>query len=162
MTIRQSIYEDIAQMMAIFAIARQQMAEDGNPTQWGDGYPAREQLEEDIRRRVSYVVEKDGEVCGTFVFIIGNDPTYDRIEGEWVDDTLEYGTIHRIASTGKEKGIFNSVLEWCTRECTNIRIDTHKDNARMIHLIEKAGFTECGIIYTRNKSARIAYQRLNS
>ena len=39
MTIRPTTYADIDALMAIFAHARAQMAADGNPTQWGDGYP---------------------------------------------------------------------------------------------------------------------------
>ena len=161
MTIRPTTYADIDALQAIFAYARVQMAADGNPTQWSDGYPSREQLESDIQRGVSYVVEKAGHPCATFVFIIGEDPTYHYIEdGEWLDDTLLYGTIHRIASNGEQRGIFRTVLHWCSSQCSNIRIDTHEDNARMIHLIEQAHFTRCGIIYTRDNSPRMAYQNL--
>ena len=161
MTISPTTYADIEALMAIFAYARAQMIADGNPAQWGDGYPSREQLEHDIQRGVSYVVEKNGQVCATFVFIIGEDPTYAYIEdGQWLDDTLLYGTIHRIASNGQERGIFSFVLHWCSSQCSNIRIDTHQDNARMIHLIEQANFTHCGIIYTRDNSPRMAYQRV--
>ena len=161
MTIRPTIYNDIDALLAIFAHARNQMAADGNPTQWGDDYPSREQIESDIQRGVSYVVEHNGQPCATFVFIIGEDPTYAYIEdGNWLDDTLLYGTIHRIASNGQERGIFPFVLHWCSAQCSNIRIDTHQDNARMIHLIEQAHFTRCGIIYTRDNSPRIAYQRV--
>lgn len=161
MTIRPSTYADIDALLTIFAYARQQMAADGNPTQWGDGYPSRKQLEEDIRRGVSYVVAAEGKVCATFVFIIGEDPIYHIIEdGKWVDNTQPYGTIHRIASNGQHKGIFQTVLHWCTGHCKNLRIDTHQENQRMIHLIEKEGFTRCGIIYTRDHSPRIAYQRI--
>ena len=161
MTIRPTTHADMDALLVIFSHAREQMVADGNPTQWGDSYPSRQQLEEDIQRGVSYVIEQDGEVCATFVFIIGKDPTYDIIEdGTWVDDTLPYGTIHRIASNGQTKGIFEMVLHCCIAHCANIRIDTHQDNLRMIHLIEKAGFSRCGIIYTRDHSPRIAYQRL--
>lgn len=161
MTIRPTTYADIDALMDIFAYAREQMAADCNPTQWGDGYPSREQIESDIQRGVSYVFEWQGRPCATFVFIIGKDPTYSYIEdGEWLDDTLPYGTIHRIASNGEQRGIFHAALHWCSAQCTNIRIDTHQDNARMIHLIEKAGFIHCGIIYTRDNSPRKAYQRL--
>ena len=161
MTIRPSTYADIDAMLAVFAYARQQMAADGNPTQWGYGYPSYNQLQEDIQRGVSYMMEQGGEVCATFVFIIGKDPTYAYIEdGEWLDDTLPYGTIHRIASNGQQRGVFCSVLDWCTAHCSNIRIDTHQHNQRMIHLIEKAGFSRCGIIYTRDHSPRVAFQRL--
>ena len=161
MIIRPTTYADINAIMDIFAFARTQMAADGNPTQWGDGYPSREQLESDVQRGVSYVVEHNGQPCATFVFIIGEDPTYAYIEdGQWLDDILSYGTIHRIASNGKQRGIFHVVLNWCLAQCNNIRIDTHKDNKRMIHLIEQAHFQRCGIIYTRNNSPRIAYQLL--
>ena len=163
MTIRPTTYADIDALMAIFAYARAQMATDGNPTQWGDGYPSREQLENDILRGVSYIVEYNDHPCATFVFIIGDDPTYHYIEdGQWLDNTLLYGTIHRIASNGERRGIFNTVLHWCSAQCSNIRIDTHQANARMIHLIEQAQFTRCGLIYTRDNSPRIAYQSLGS
>jgi hypothetical protein len=163
MTIRPTTYADIEALMAIFAYARAEMIADGNPTQWGDGYPSREQLEHDIQRGVSYVVEKNGQVCATFVFIIGEDPTYAYIEdGQWLDATLLYGTIHRIASNGQERGIFPFVLNWCSAQCGNIRIDTHEDNKRMIHLIEQAQFKRCGVIYTRNNTTRIAYQCLGT
>ena len=103
MTIRPTTYADLDALTAIFAHARAQMATDGNPTQWGDGYPTREQLKNDIHRGVSYVIEHEGVPCATFVFIIGADPTYQYIEdGQWLDDTLPYGTIHRIASNGQE------------------------------------------------------------
>ena len=163
MTIRPTTYADLDALTAIFAYARAQMAADGNPTQWGDGYPTREQLENDIHRGVSYVIVHEGVPCATFVFIIGDDPTYQYIEdGQWLDDTLPYGTIHRIASNGQLRGIFRTVLDWCSAQCSNIRIDTHRANARMIHLIEQAQFTRCGIIYTRDNSPRMAYQCLGT
>ena len=158
MIIRPSTYADIPALLAIFSHARQQMASDGNASQWGRHYPSCEQLEDDIQRGVSYVIEHNNLAVATFVFILGEDPTYDIIEdGAWLND-LPYGTIHRIASNGQFSGIFSSVLSWCTAHCNNIRIDTHKDNTRMLHLIEKHGFTRCGIIYTRGGSPRIAYQ----
>lgn len=161
MLIRPSTYDDIERLEEIFCHARLQMAADGNPTQWGDGYPERHILEKDIQQAVSFVLEHEGNICGTFVFIIGDDTTYARIDdGEWLENSLPYGTIHRIASSGQHKGIFRIVLDWCTVHCSNIRIDTHADNARMINLIEQAGFTRCGIIYTRNHSPRVAYQLL--
>ena len=161
MLIRSTTYKDIEPIEKIFSYARQLMAADGNPTQWGNEYPKREILEQDIDGGVSFVIEHEGVICGTFVFIVGDDPTYAYIEGGWLDNTLPYGTIHRIASNGQHRGIFRSVLNWCIARCSNIRIDTHADNIRMIHLIEQTGFTRCGIIYTRNNSPRVAYQRLD-
>lgn len=163
MTIRPTTYADISALVTIFAHARGQMVADGNPTQWNDDYPKRQLLEEDIQRGVSYIIEHKGIIYGTFVFIIGEDPTYQQIEnGRWLDENRSYGTIHRIASDGRYKGVFHTALKWCIAQCANIRIDTHANNHRMIHLIEKEGFIRCGIIYTRNHSPRIAYQRIGN
>ena len=41
-------HSDLEQILDIYARARKVMAASGNPTQWGDGYPPREMLEEDI------------------------------------------------------------------------------------------------------------------
>jgi hypothetical protein len=62
----------------------------------------------------SFVCEnQEGELIGTFCFIIGDDPTYEKIyEGEWLNNDL-YGTVHRIASSGKEKGIAEACFRWC-------------------------------------------------
>ena len=39
---------DLAQILKIYAHAREAMKASGNPTQWGDNYPPQELLEEDI------------------------------------------------------------------------------------------------------------------
>ena len=55
-------------------------------------------------------------------------------------------------------------IEMCIRDrfclglCGNIRIDTHRDNRTMRHLIEKSGFARCGLIHVEDGSPRIAYQ----
>ena len=121
--IRKTTIADIPQLRKIFAIARQFMANTGNPSQWVDGYPSDEQLTQDIENGDSYVVEKDEKVVATFVLRGGIDPTYNIIyEGKWLNDK-PYATIHRIASTGEIKGIMHiamqfaptlSVLSWGT------------------------------------------------
>ena len=68
-------------------------------------------------------------------------------------------TIHRIAGSGAGKGIFRECLAYCLARIPNIRIDTHRDNAAMRHLLEKHGFRKCGVIYVEDGSPRIAYQK---
>jgi len=156
--IRKSTMNDINRMLEIFDFARQLMRLNGNPNQWVN-YPSRELLEEDIRRGVSYVVESGSKVIGTFVFALGEDPTYRVIEkGSWLNDE-PYGTIHRIASDGTQKGLFGFVEEYCSQIIDNIRVDTHEDNKIMQHILEKSGFSKCGIIYISDGSPRIAYQK---
>lgn len=147
---------DMEKILEIYSVARQFMTENGNPTQWKDGYPAVEMLEEDIRLQRLYVVEDD-VICGVFMFAIGDDPTYAHIEGSWRSNT-RYGVIHRIA--GKGGGNFDAALEFCSKMIRHLRIDTHSDNKPMQHLVEKAGFSKRGIIYVTDGSPRIAYDRL--
>lgn len=161
MNIRKSETKDLARMLEIYAYARNFMAENGNPHQWGDeGYPKIELLEDDIEKGISYVMEEHGDICGVFTFIIGEDPTYAYIEdGQWLNGKL-YGTIHRIAGDGSRKGLLEECVKFCETQIDNLRIDTHHDNKVMQHLIPKCGFTECGIIYVADGSPRKAYHKI--
>ena len=42
--------------------------------------------------------------------------------------TLPYGTVHRLASAGKHKGVGKAVLDWSMEHCQSLRADTHADN----------------------------------
>jgi len=155
--VRPAVLEDLDRILEIYAEARRFMAENGNPTQWHSGYPGRELLEEDIRLGRLFAVVRKDEICGAFVFFIGDDPTYRYIEGSWMKDT-PYGVIHRIAGQGG--GIFADALSFCEARISHIRIDTHHDNKPMQHVVEKAGFSRRGIIYVDDGSPRIAYEKL--
>jgi RimJ/RimL family protein N-acetyltransferase len=52
------------------------------------------------------------------------------------------------------------MLQFCLAHTGNIRIDTHRDNTIMQHLLSKYGFQYCGIIYLANGDERLAYQYL--
>ena len=80
MKIRLSQTEDIPAIMEIYDVARQFMKDQGNPTQWDGGYPSASLIEEDIAAGHSFVVEEEGQLVGTFAFIIGEDSTYQVIE----------------------------------------------------------------------------------
>lgn len=159
MDIRQSEIKDLESLMSIYDFARNFMQETGNPNQWINGYPSVELIKQEIEAGHSFICEEAGEVVGTFCFILGDDPTYHLIEnGAWLNDE-PYGTIHRLASNGKVKGIFNHCLEWCSTRCKNIRADTYHENHIMQKALLKSGFKECGIIYVANGTPRIAYQK---
>ena len=152
---------DLEQILEIYAHARKAMADSGNPTQWGDDFPPQELLEEDIDSNRLFLYVVNGQIEAVFAFILGADPTYQVIEdGAWLNDTLPYGTIHRLASAGKSKGVASAVIEWCLEHCQSLRADTHADNQIMQHLLEKNGFTRCGIIHVADGTPRIAYQKL--
>ena len=88
------------------------------------------------------------------------EPTYATIyDGKWVDDTRQYHVVHRIASMPDAHGVFKSIMDFGFKQECNIRIDTHRDNHIMQHVIMKYGFTYCGIIFLLNGDERLAYQR---
>lgn len=158
LTIRQTNEADISRLHEVFAIARNFMIQTDNPNQWAPTYPSSEQLLADIASGDSYVCIHEGVIVATFVLRGGNDPTYDVIyEGHWLNDA-PYATIHRIASTGQVHGIFSAVLRFALERYNTIRIDTHRDNHVMQHLILSSGFKYCGIIHCWNGDERLAYQ----
>ena len=158
--IRTAEKEDIEIIMEIYKKARAFMINQGNPNQWGNTHPAREMVKADIEKKQLYVWEQEGRICGVFAFIIGEDPTYKRIdEGSWQSEQI-YGTIHRLAGDSAVKGVFSNCLTYCISRCSHLRADTHFDNHIMQHLLEKNGFEKRGIIYVQDHSPRIAYERI--
>ncbi len=150
--------EEFDEIWAIYLEARQFMKETGNPTQWGDFNPTIPMLKEDIALQRLYVVERDGELCGVFLFAFGPDPWYAVIEnGNWKDDA-PYGVLHRVAAKTKERGVFRECMDFALTQIRHLRIDTHEDNKVMQHVLEKNGFVPCGTIYIDTGSPRIAYE----
>lgn len=160
MEIRKATPEDIKDIMPVFDAARSFMRKNGNMHQWTNGYPSEKQIMDDITSGRFYLISNNGETVGCFCFFIGREPNYDYIfDGEWPDDK-PYGTIHRLASNGKRKGIADCCIEWCSRQCQRLRADTHADNKTMTECLIRNGFEYCGKIYVEDGSERNAYQKI--
>ena len=160
------------------------MRADGNPTQWSaPGFPPDALLLRDIARGGGFVVERwpvaaghDEEngsaeenvmpgltghlptIVAYFALLPSPEPTYNVIDGAWLTDE-PYGVIHRMASYPDVHGIFAAIIEFAAARYAHLRIDTHRDNRIMRHLIEKHGFTYCGIIWLEDGTDRLAYER---
>lgn len=157
-TIRPGRKADLPIIMQIFDEAREKMRASGNDVQWVNGYPQLTLVEQDIEKGECFVCcDEDGEVIAAFAFIVGNDPTYDYIEGAWKNDE-PYGTIHRLGSRHGVKGVFHFVMEWAKRQQRHIRFDTHEKNTPMLRLAEHEGFIYCGVIYVSDGTPRRAFQ----
>ena len=148
--------------MQVIDKARLSMRRDGNLTQWSNGYPDRRLMADETRRGDCHVLTTPGgDIVGTFCLVEGPDPTYARIEGAWLNDA-PYHVIHRLAADGSVKGIAARCIAWCKQHCaTDLRIDTHADNRAMRHILQREGFTRCGIIRVGDGTPRIAYQLIN-
>jgi hypothetical protein len=97
-------------------------------------------------------------VVGYFALLPSPEPTYNVIDGAWLTNE-PYGVIHRMASYPEVHGIFAAIMDFAAARYPHLRIDTHRDNRIMRHLIEKHGFTYCGIIWLADGSERLAYER---
>ena len=151
---------ELDQIMDIYARARAFMAQNGNPTQWGDTYPPRELIEEDILSNRLFVCVINGELEAVFAFILGEDPTYKTIEdGHWLSSG-PYGTLHRLASAGHRSGVGPPAIDWCLAPCASLRADTPPPHQLMQPALETPRFSRCGIIHLANGTPRIAYQKL--
>lgn len=158
MKIRKATTLDLESILDIYAGAREFMRQTGNGNQWKNIYPTREIIEDDIKRENLYAVCEDEIIHAVFAFIPGVDPTYNEINGKWLNDK-PYAAMHRVASAGKKKGMLHECVKYALQHTYNIKIDTHHDNKVMQHQLEKEGFVRCGIIKLANGEPRIAYQK---
>lgn len=166
--VRKATYEDVPELMEVFGKAREIMRASGNMHQWSDGYPSEEIIRKDIEEGVCYVHcdrklneetgKREERIIATMAFIPGPDPTYAKIHnGQWIDESPYY-VIHRIAAAEPGHNVAFMLLDWAFLQTGNIRIDTHKDNVIMQHILAKQGFTHCGTIYLANGDPRETYQ----
>lgn len=157
--IRKATYDDVPVLMDIFRKARGIMRSSGNLHQWNDGYPSEEVVRKDIDNGHCVVLCEGGEMLATMAFIPGPDPTYAEIyDGCWLSD-VPYHVIHRIAVAESGHNAAKALLDWGFARAKSIRIDTHKDNVIMHHVLSGYGFKHCGMILLANGDPREAYQK---
>ncbi len=181
MYIRKAQTDDCVTLMEIFHKARQIMRASGNLNQWNDSYPSQDIIISDIYNGYCVLICERSEtdetetVIATMAFIPGPDPTYTYIEkgpwdkeespsnGSWIDDRPYY-VIHRIAVAEPGHNAAKALLDWGFAYLKendagySIRIDTHRDNVIMHHILKKYGFDLCGVIYLASGAPRDAYQ----
>jgi len=151
--LRPSTLADIPAIGIIINEAKQYLKEQGSP-QWQDGHEPHEAvIREDIQKKASYVLTLEDEIVATAALIAGKDPVYEAIDGKWQGEG-PYVSLHHIAVSQKHRGIglgknllTASIEQAQALGYEDIRIDTYPANQAMLSLIEKCGFTYCGMIY---------------
>ncbi len=160
--IRKMQTSDLPRAMEVYGIARQFMADHGNPRQWGNtNWPPVALIEDDIASGRGFVCLHEGKIVGVFFYDQGEaiEPCYNDIEeGQWKDDS-PYGVVHRVASDGSVKGIGSYCINWAIDKAGHLRMDTHPDNTVMQSLLTKLGFERCGVIHVEeDNDPRYAYE----
>lgn len=144
--------------------------------QWqSDGYPSRAEVSHDVEKDACYLAEDEtGTALGTIALLFDGEPMYDRIDGTWLTSSTSsaprYGTLHRTAVSrdAARKGVMSALFaeaERIARErgFESLRADTHPGNTPMRHLLERLGYTECGIVMLERdepEPERVAYEKL--
>ena len=116
MDIRLLREEELDAAMNIYAGARAFMRKIGNKDQWGDSWPPRSVLEEDIQKKRLYAVTDDNELKGVFAWWYGPhaEDTYDTVYGgEWISEE-PYGVVHRIAAA-ECSGAGKEAIRWAIK-----------------------------------------------
>lgn len=166
MKLRQAEKSDFNQIMKILKDGANQLAERGID-QWQGEYPSPDQIKLDIEKGWAYLAESDdNETIGAISIVDAPDKSYDLLKGNWKLDTDNYVVVHRIAIHSDHAGhgyatkLFEEVFDTISKRrksIESIRIDTHKDNKAMQHLIDKMEFQKVGEIHGVYRKNEISY-----
>ena len=156
MEIRKASAQDLDQIMQIYENAKAFMRENGNKDQWGDDYPSRELIEQDLDDM--YLCMAENQIACVFYYKKDEDEEYGQINGKWLNDE-PYAVVHRVASTGIIKGAASYCLDWAYSQIPNLRMDTYRDNIPMQKLLEKCGFQYCGSFERLGTDKWMAYHK---
>lgn len=134
-------------------------------TQWQDGYPNPDVLQNDLENKNGYVLLEGKTIIGYCAIIVNYEPEYLKIEGNWLTNS-DFVVLHRLALSENYlgKNLSKTIIEFVAIFAKNntifsIKADTNHDNIPMIKIFEKSGFSFCGIVHFRG-SPRRAYEKV--
>lgn len=164
---RQARPADLSQIMPIIHDAKDQLKATGS-SQWQGTYPAQSDIAEDIKQGYGFVFVNGKDIAGYAAVIVGDEPTYQKIDGAWENEQDPYATIHRICFSSAYQGaglakVFMSDLLslQIAQGVVNFRIDTSKYNLPMQAVAKHNGFVYRGIIQVtadQENPDRLAYE----
>jgi GNAT superfamily N-acetyltransferase len=164
MELRKARQSELPQIWEIIQYAIAQRKRDGS-TQWQDGYPNENTLQNDLDHGNAYVVTDNGTILVYAAIIFDKEPAYENIEGKWLSNE-DYVVIHRVAASKLAKGkgvatrLFQMIEELAAeKKVYSIKVDTNFDNGPMLSILEKLGYTYCGQVYFRG-GARKAFEKV--
>ncbi len=181
--LRRAQAQDLAAIMKIIDDAKNLLKKNGSP-QWQNGYPNRETFAQDIATQTNWVLINGNKVAATATLQLTPEPTYRNITqgqwqqpdepyatihrvGQWQQPDEPYATIHRVAISSNYRGqglsklLFSNLLTVGQMQgIKNFRIDTHRNNKAMQHIVENFNFKRRGIIKVndQNDPERLAYE----
>lgn len=165
MKVQKAEKKELAEIMQIIDDARAYLREEKIP-QWQAEYPSYRDIEADIEQESFYLLKEQEAILACANLSLDKDPFYDEIEGDWLQNGV-YASIHRlaVAKAFRHQGcsrMFLSLLEEKARDlgALSLRIDTHQKNEAILHILKKAKYHYCGIVYVEDQSPRLAFEKI--
>ena len=159
-----AVLEDANRIWEIIQQAIERRRKDGS-NQWQDGYPNPEVIKKDIEKEIGYVLKDDETIIGYTAILINDEPAYAGIQGKWITDS-DFVVFHRVAIADSHlgKGLAQKMFEYIEEfarknKIYSVKADTNFDNAAMLRIFEKSGYTYCGEVFFRG-SARKAFEKV--
>lgn len=163
-TFRKAATSNIDSIMTIIRQAVEQMRREGKH-QWDDNYPQRSHIADDIARGCGYMMFCGDQPAAYGAIMFGGEPAYNSIRGRWLTDG-QYIVLHRlaVADAMKGRGVAVRFIDEAEKMAVgngvhSFKVDTNHDNARMLRVLDKLGFTHCGYI-SYPQGDRMAYEKL--
>jgi len=167
MELRKAVTADKEPVWEILQEAIERRRLDGS-RQWQDGYPNYASIEHDLERNAAYVIEDEGVVVAYAALIRNDEPAYNDIQGQWLTQG-DFLVVHRVAVSNRYLGkgvagfFFNAIEAFArAHQVFSIKMDTNFDNAPMLHLLNKYGYTYCGEVFFRGSSRKAFEKILNA
>lgn len=148
--IRKAVLEDITKVENIYTDLLTQEREIGGFSNWVlDVYPTRNTAEVALREGTLFVLEENGEICGSMILNNLQGDEYKKIN--WQYNGQEVMVIHTLcispnmAGKGYGKAMVAFALEYGKKQGYSVmRIDTWEGNKPAASLYEKMGFSFAG------------------
>ncbi len=156
---------DYPHMQKNYARARELMARNGNPTQWGDTFPKDDVVRDDIaQRRAMLLVDEWADTSASSrnsrYAPAKTPPTITSTAPGSTTIPTSPSTASRPPDSSRHAA--RDCIAWALKHYGNVRADTHPNNKAMQHVLETSGFARCGLIQLLDRptdTTRIAYQR---
>ena len=132
--------------------------------QWTDTTPNHDTLAADIGVGKGYLFYEGNTPIGYVYIDFTGEPAYAHLtEGAW-RCAEPYAAVHRVAfgtaarGKGASRHLFACIKALAANhELKVLRIDTHRDNKLMQHVLAREGFVQCGVVHY-GTAERITYE----
>ncbi len=163
-TLRLAQLTELDSVLTIVAQCQALMAQRGID-QWQDGYPNREVIAEDIAKSRGYILECNHDIAAYAAIVTDGEAAYDALEGgAWLQHD-RYFTVHRMCVANEFRGrnvgeqYFSHIEKFTLAQGVKaVRVDTHPDNRVMLNLLNRLGFSYCGMVYY--SALRVAFEKV--